>query len=450
MNICLVIIDCLRADHLGCYGYGLPTSQNIDFIAKKGVLFKNAVSQSNWTYPSLYSMLTGMYPSSIEISWWDQRINDSITVLPELLAGQGYRTGIITSFKALLNPKCFCSHFNEAIQLKIKDNIPKAINGWLSKNDNSFLLLHIGEYVHEPFRADREYVNMFLDNHTDYERVLRSEIVQTLTSSTIASKNIRKLIAKVNTRRMRLTEEQVRYLIAAYDAGIHYVDRVMADIYDMFEKSNKDYLLVITADHGQAFMEHKVIGHGLTLYEELIHVPLILLSNNQNISGSSYREIANPVELIDLFPTVLDFAGVRYNGLIDGTSLMPFINNTLDAEKGCIAEGYPYICFKSGGYKIITKHTRLDNGSEIFNPVAKSWKRRLLTRLIHHMPDKLFCLNEDPGETINMVRKRRDIYNSLKRELNEIAKRFTINSLPATEVGVDEEIEKQLKSLGYI
>ena len=445
MNICIILLDCLRADHLGCYGYPKHTSPNIDAIATESLIFENAISQSNWTYPSLYSMITGRYPSSLKIAWWDQRVNEKVMVLPELLARSSYQTGLFTFFKGLLNPDCFCSHFKETKQLKVKDNLPKALEQWITSYEKSFLLLHIGEYIHEPFYADKQYIKRFLEDDIDPEKMATSPVVDSLTSRTIASKNMRKVMAKINTKLTRLTKEQIKYLLAAYDAGICYIDRIVGELHQIVKNNSKNYLFIILADHGQAFMEHGVFGHGLTLYEELIHVPLIIDFNNK------YRgRIANTVQLMDICPTILDILGVRCNNVMDGTSLLPFFKGDTVSERWCAAEGYPYVSMRNNNYKLITKYTKLNNYKEIFNPVAKSWKRRLLANLLHYLPDKVFNMETDPYEKNNLVWKRRNIYHSLMTEVNEIAKRFTIESLPSTEVGVDEAIKKQLEDLGYI
>ncbi|MBI5740239.1 MAG: sulfatase [Nitrospirae bacterium] len=445
MNICILLLDCLRADHLSCYGYPKPTSPNIDAVAREGLLFEDAVSQSNWTYPSVYSMMTGRYPSSLAVSWWDQRVNENVPLLPEILSANGYRTGLITSFKGLLNPRCFCSHFQENEQLKIKDDLPGAVRKWTRKHDNSFLFLHIGEFVHEPFFAERKYIEMFLENGVNAEKASASKAVDALTSRTIASKDMRKVMSRINMKMTRLSGPEIAYLKAAYDAGIYCADRIVNEIYSVIRGSNKEYCFILLADHGQALMEHGVFGHGLTLYEELIHVPLIM-----DLSGRLKGKVSTPVQLMDLFPTILELLGIEHDNIIDGHSLMPLIHDRPFPERGTVAEGYPYLCVRKGGHKLITKYSRLKNYTEIYNPVAKSWKRKLLTRALHYLPDKVFSLGNDREERKNLAMREGALYRSLLDEINEIAKRFTLQCRPAHEVGIDEEILRQLKDLGYI
>ncbi len=445
MNICVILIDALRADHLGCYGYPKKTSPHIDAIAQKSLLFENAISQCNWTYPSFYSLITGRYPSSLKISWWDQRVNENVPVLPTTLACNDYHSGLVTFFKAFLNPGCFCSHFDEAKELKIKDDLPKYLDGWLRSYDNSFLLLHMGEFIHEPFISERKYVEMFLDEGIDVEKMVANKVIDSLTSRRITAKKMRKVISMINTKLIRLDQEKIKYLLAAYDAGIYYIDNIVSSLYDSVRENSKDYLFIIIADHGQAFMEHGVFGHGLTLYEELVHVPLIV-----DLNGKYYGKIPDTVQLMDLFPTILEILGIEFNHIIDGNSLWPFFNGNTLPDRGCISEGYPYLCLRKGNHKLTTQYTKLDNYKEIFNPIAKSWKRKLLTKAIHYLPDKLFNLENDPEEKNNLLRKNKELYGSLMKEINEIAKRFTLENRSAIEIGIDDEIKKQLEALGYI
>lgn len=445
MNICILIVDCLRADHLGCYGYEKPTSPVIDSISRNSMVFEKASSQSNWTYPSLYSMMTGRYPSSLRISWWDQRVNETVPLMQDSLKKKGYSSGLITSFKGLLNPDCFCSHFDEALQLKIKDDLPGNMDKWVKSHDDSLALLHIGEYTHEPFHADREIVEKFLDNKKDVDRVAGSKTLYPLLSKSVASKNMRKAMAKINLKLSRLSAREVEYLLAAYDAGISCVDKVVGELHTVFRDSGKDYLFIVTADHGQAFMEHGVFGHGLTLYEEQTHVPLIM-----DLNGKYTGRVSTPVQLMDLYPTIMDIAGMGFEHIIDGDSLWPLFNGGALRERVCVSEGYPYISVRSDDSKLITKHSRLANFDDIYSPIANSWKRKLLSRMLHYLPDKFYSLSDDPGERKNLISKKREEVSLLRNKLNEAARRFTLENLPATEVGIDEEIERQLKELGYL
>lgn len=448
MKICILLVDCLRADHLGCYGYNKNTSPHLDEIAQKSFLFARAISQCNWTFPSVYSMITARYPSTHKVSWWDQKINERFPTLPEILAKNGYHTGLFTPFKGLLNVKSFCQHFQERKEIKIAD-MPSSFSDWLNRSENSFLFLHTAEYVHEPFYADREYVRMFLADGGEAERAADSGIVEALTSRDTTFKNIRRLITRINTRRARLTGKQVEYLRAAYDAGIFYVDKFIGQIYRLIRENCRDYIFIITSDHGQALMEHKIFGHGLSLYEELVHVPLIIDVNGRYTGRSS-----SPVQLIDLYPTIMDLLDIPGKSSLDGASLVSLFGGGRFPERPCISEGFPYISLTKNGYKMITKYTRLAGYKKSSDSFAKSlegsWKKKTLARVLHYLPDQLFCLKKDPDEKKNLLWQEKIRYNSLKEELNQLYARINSEGMSPLEVGIDEEIAKQLEALGYI
>ena len=160
MEIVIFIVDFLRAANLGCYGYDKNTSPNIDTIASKNVLFKNATAQSNWTYPSLYSLLSGKYPSKLNISSFGQKINRSLKVLPEFLSEKGFHTAIFSCFKHLIDALTFGSHFDEAVYTKLNDNAVDIFRKWVNSKKDSFLLFHIGEYTHEPHCAEKKNMSV--------------------------------------------------------------------------------------------------------------------------------------------------------------------------------------------------------------------------------------------------------------------------------------------------
>lgn len=446
MHICIVLIDSLRADHLGCYGYGKKTSPHIDSIADKSAVFANAISQSNWTLPSVYSLLTGRYPSALKIVWWDQKISDTIPVITGQLEKSNYHTALFTPFKALLNPRSFCSHFKESRQIKMNDNITKAFTELIEQHKNSFLLLHIGEFVHEPFFAEEKYVTLFLEEDIDKKRVASSAVIDSLTSQKSAFKNIREIIGKINTRRIRLSREEIKYLLAAYDAGIYCVDELVGQIHNVLKREDSEYIFILTADHGQAFMEHNVFGHGLTLYDELIRVPLII-----DRGGKTSANIRDSVQLVDICPTLFELLGIEPGCRFDGMSLAPLLSGQAFPDRACLSEGYPYISIRKKDFKLITKYKKIAHyDHEAFRPIVKSWKRKLLVRILNSLPDQLFHLESDPLEKNNLLKKQSQVYQGLLSEINQIAAGFGRDGSPPEEVGIDDEIKKQLRDLGYM
>ncbi len=446
MKICMVLVDCLRPDHLGCYGYKKNTSPNIDAIASGGMVFKNVVSQCNWTYPSVYSMFTGRYPSTLQIAWFDQRVSGAFPVLPEILAKKGFKTGIFSNLKILLNREGFSSHFQESRHVLLQDNVPKLIKEWLGGAEDSFLLFHTAEYIHEPYFADKELVEKFLDDDTRKEADTESKIVQTLTSRNASGNSIREVMGAINQRVSKPAPADVKYLLSCYDAGICHVDKIMGEIYDVVKQCGDEYLFILAADHGQAFMEHRVMGHGFHLYDELVKVPFIL-----DFNGKMKGKVDRTAQLMDLFPTVLDLLGIERDFPIDARSML----TEAGGEGFAVSEGYPFITIRDNRHKLITTYNKFERYEEtvkcvLDHHVMNSWKRNMLARFLSFFGDKFFDIVNDPLEKVNVRKSEPDAYKKLRAGLEAMLEKSRKDALQSKDVGFDAEMRRQLEGLGYL
>jgi len=308
---------------LGCYGYGKDTSPNIDEMAANGACFGNAFAQSNWTYPSFYSMFSGRYPSVLRVSAFDQKIDSSVRLLPERLAKAGFATAIFSGFKVLLNQDAFSGHFNERACVCL-DDAPKTISDWFAVHDDAFLLFHEIEYIHEPFHACDELVDEFLPDSSIRSKALSNSAVRSLTTASDKGGDLRRAIGRVNKRLDRLSSTDIEYMLACYNAGIRRVDRDIAAIRSAVLDQPGENMLIVCSDHGQMFMEHGLFGHGLSVHDEVLRVPLV-------IEGTGIRQgmITECVQLLDIFPTIFEFAGLENADPCDGRSLMPALSETL-------------------------------------------------------------------------------------------------------------------------
>lgn len=446
MNICILIIDCLRADHLGCYGYHKNTSPNIDSIAGQSVLFENAYAQSNWTAPSFYSMIAGKYPSTLMISWLDQKIHRDFVVLPEYLAEKGYLTGIFTPFKMLLNPNAFSSHFTEAKELSLNEKALPEFREWIKKDKNSFLFFHTAEYVHEPYYADKQSVQMFLDNAISVPD--NSKIVEILTSKHTKKTSIMDISRKINTHLKFPSKNEIKYLMACYDAGIYHIDRFVSDIHKVLQEESDDYLFMLIADHGQAFMEHNYIGHGMGLHNEVLHVPLIVDYNN---SGNC--KVSETVQLMDIFPTIMDLMEYETDFKLDGQSFAPALKGQkLNNNRIAFADGPPNICVIKNNYKLLTtylKYWDFKTYSKLFQ--SRGIRKRDLLGLITKLGrEKLFNLRKDSGETKNICWQEKEIHKQLRAEIKSVLDDVLLEMRQPEEAPIDEDIKKQLEDLGYL
>ncbi len=448
MKIIIVSIDSLRADSLSSYGYHRETSPRIDEICREGLLFRNAYAQSNWTNPSYYSLITGLYPTVHGITRHDQKLDRRVPTLPGLLAGKGWRTFLFSNYLTLLDRKRFGGHFEEAVYFDIDRD-----EGELSRKlgevgeGDLFALIHIGNYVHEPYSAPERLVREFWPGDFPAREAIRA-----LTEETgLDDESMRNILREVNLRKIRLTAEEIAYLKARYDAGIKYVDKWLGGFFRFLrEELREETWLIITSDHGQGFFEHGFFGHGLNLNQELVRVPLIFWRGEKLKPG----EVESPAQLIDLFPTLAELAGVE-PPQVDGISLRGRLEGESLPDRTVFSERFPFVAAISGPTKMIISFYRIMPAGERFRRLKElcfrgNW-RKLLLHLYSIFKTSLYDLRSDPEEKRNLVKADK----TRAREMRELIEDWYEKSIARTGKVITEEIEdekiiEQLKSLGYL
>jgi arylsulfatase A-like enzyme len=448
MKIIIVSIDSLRADSLSCYGYKKNTSPSIDKIAGEGILFKYAYTQSNWTYPSYYSLITGLYPSTHKIEKLGQRITSNISTLPQILVKSGFRSFLFSNYYSLLDRKCLGGHFQESDYFEIDkdwDKLQKILS--LLKKDNFFMLIHIGNYVHEPYCAPKEFIRDFWEHDFPKRKVIK---ILTEVSLQFNPKSMRDIIRAINFRKILLSSYEIEFLKACYDAGIKYVDRWIGDFYGFLNSNFKDdVLLIITSDHGQGFFEHGFFGHGLNLNEELIRVPLIFWQKEKKES----RKVNSFVQLIDIFPTIGELLELKMP-TIDGVSFRECLEGA-EQTRWAICERHPLVAYIFNSKKLIISFYRLlplyERIKDFMERLSKANLRRFLFHLYSFFNTAFYDLNTDKEERKNLARSRKDEVLEMKRFLIDWYKRCKTKSLEITSEEIeDKKIKEQLKALGYM
>ncbi len=448
MKIVVIVIDALRADSLSCYGCPRETSPALDRLAGEGVLFENAYAQANWTNPSLYSFVTGLYPSRHGVEDFDQNLGEKVSTLPGFLSGAGYRTALFSNYHVLLDRARLGRHFQETRYFDI-DRDGETLRRTVAAGGESdlFLMLHVGNYVHEPYCADPREVGRFWEG--DFPR---RKIIRALTEEAgLDDESMRDVLRSINLRRQRLSRKELAFLKACYDAGIRHVDGRLQVFFDFLASLPEEVILVVTADHGQGFMEHGFFGHGLNLNQELVRVPLIFWRNR----APGGMRINSTVQLIDLFPTLLDLLGCPGSPAMDGCSFAGCLRGVEDGSRRAVCEGNPFAAGVSGGKKLIVSRYRLLEAPERTARLAELLRRRRFRRFLLHLYSifraGLYDLAADPGERHNL--KRRDPAG-FKKMLNDLKawQREVSSSIPevTTRKLEDKKTIEQLKSLGYL
>lgn len=437
LNVLFVTVDTLRADHLGAYGYVRDTSPNIDKLAKEGVLFSQAVAQWPKTTPSFASMLTSTYGHyNGLIKKGRQKIDDYFVLLPEILKNANYNTvGVVTN-PNLATAYNFNQGFDTYIEIWRKsiseeaEYVTEDALSWLRDNSHKgkfFMWLH---YVdpHAPYLPPEPYNEMYVGDKY-YDGSQRVPI----------NKPMLDHFGGILPHKQLEDHDELDYYIAQYDTEIRYTDESIGRVLDAVKAMglNDNTIIIFTSDHGESLGDHNYyFNHGLLPYDDCVRVPLII-----KIPGlkSEIKVIVQPVELINIMPTVLNILNIPVNKEAQGRSLVPLMFAG--------SNGIPEYAFTEAGYQL--NYQRMIR--------AKKWKLIYIPdkedqKIMQGMPFELYDIENDPNELNNLINVENKIADELKKELfkwMESAK--GIDGLPSLEnVSVDKESEEILRSLGYI
>jgi arylsulfatase A-like enzyme len=325
-RVILVSIDSLRPDHLGSYGYGPPTSPFIDELGRDGLVFRRAYSTTSWTLPAHVALFTGLDDYAHTVTDAGFSLSESIQTIAEELGKAGIRSSGFFSGPFLHPSFGLAQGFDEYIDCTSYAWQGTELSPWVphdrSHDDvtNPILLEKIGEWLSAREDTARDFVFIHLwDVHYDY--IAPESYVEIFDPDYRGSLTGRDISANKSLR-SGLPDRDLQHLVAQYDAEIRFTDDTLREILSMFEKRGllRHAAVIVTADHGEETLDHGRWGHGVTLFEEVLRVPLIL-----SIPGHppARSEAAEVVSLVDVFPTLCDLFGVDcdYHGI--GSSLLP-------------------------------------------------------------------------------------------------------------------------------
>ena len=386
MNILLYIIDALRADHLGCYGYGRNTSPVLDALAAEpGVVrFTHAFSPATWTKPVAASILSGCYPPAHGVRSRTDLFVRAVPRLPELLQAAGYRTAAVSTIGNVSSVLGFAAGFDDFADLYKDPELASRrevsnSGAWkLYFEEETTVVLPLAEDVHRRALDWLERTAAAARSETGRSSVTgRSDELagaarsETGRSSATGRSDTGPLIyqstnfptppwflflwaldthdpyyppegydrwrdpaysgkidgSAESVRRVR-SEADVQRLRDLYDGEISYVDEQLGRLLDALRRSGQydDTLLIVAGDHGEAFGEHGDFVHGHLAYEEVMHVPLLVkFPAALGIAGGAVDALA---QLTDIAPTVLDVLGLGEQArAMQGVSLLPAVRD---------------------------------------------------------------------------------------------------------------------------
>jgi arylsulfatase A-like enzyme len=411
-NVILISLDTLRADHLGIAGYDRDTTPNLDEIAKEGLWFDTVVAQAPWTIPSHHSIMTGTNPKKHGVTR-PGRGQTSFAPLAEVFRKDGYATAAFTGSGYMAARFGFDRGFDFYNETSGKEHKCRSDVGrvfgqakrWVTNHADRTFLLFVHTYEpHRPY-CDKHFVER---EHID-------------------------------------PKDQIKDRVARYDGDIRRADMHLGQLFEVLRSAElvEKTIVVVMSDHGEELVDRSGVlanfDHGHTLYDELLLVPLVFAGGP--VTPYAGR-ISQQVRTIDIYPTVLELAGLPVPDYVDGVSLLPLARGQAEEERaaysGATAYGPKRESIRYRDWKLIrTLGPRAVKGDEPTGPARE-----------------LYDLAEDPGERLNLAERRAEVTTDYLNLLHEIVAEADAapkpRAAPEADPPMDPQLIEQLRSLGYV
>lgn len=436
LNVVLIVIDTLAAEHVGSYGGDPRTTPRLDELASRSVRFRHAFAPAPWTQPSVASLFTSRMPSAHGVLRLRDSLPETATTLAESLRERGFATAAVVSHDLIGARHGFLQGFEHRDESAIggprestSERATDAALAWLERRPQDrpfFLFAHYFD-PHYPYLDHADF---------DFTHGFETRLTPGLGIWTLLD------------QRASLSPHDIAYLVALYREEIAATDRAIGRLLDgLAARGLSDKTLVIvTADHGEEFMRHGWIGHTRTLYDELLAVPLVV-----SLPGRfGARTVDTPVSLLDLAPTVLEAAGASPLEGSSGRSLMPLLLGrpaTDDAVRELNQRRlWAEVSFVSGK----------EEKAHLLEKTA--FKTALLAhpfKLVHDLLGdrwELYDRDTDPHELHDLAAAQPERLAALRAELAswEAARTADADGGPAPTVAPSSEEIERLRALGYI
>lgn len=463
-NIVCVVLDSVRASNCSAYGYERPTTPHLERLAAEGALYEQATSVGSWTLPVHTSLFTGLYPLRHGVTISAQALAQDVPTLAEQLTALGYRTacfsnnayissasGLSRGFEhvddlwRVTNPRgVSLPRLSQRIkQLESRGPLLRPLVGllrrakrtrtilkaWRSRRDSGatytnerirewlrdtaderpfFIFVNYME-THEPYLPPYPFNRRFLPSRFSPWRVVRSTGRRD----------------EILSQQSRTRDEDLEILEGLYDGTVRYADEKVAELTEILsaDGSLDSTFLAVTSDHGDAFGEHGHLGHRLTLYEELLRVPLVVRYPARFPRGT---RVSAPLPIGDLHPTILELAGADASADADFRSLLadPIVR--------------PVIAENTGPKSI--------NG--LVSRTLREGDLKLLWR--SDARHELYDLAADPGERDNIAAREPNTTRRLRERLEAWVRSMEERSADTGDAAYDDATLERLRGLGYV
>ncbi len=319
-NAIVVLIDTLRADRLTAYAKTRVRTPAFDKFAKESTVFERCHAPSNWTKPSCATVLTGLYPDTHKARGHSSRLASSSKMASEIFRTAGFATGAFIANGYLAAEFGFKRGWTKYINFIRENKKTEAVNVFKESLD------FIAGHKDKPFFT---YIQT-IDPHVPYDPPAEDLKLYDAQGydGPVRNRSTGNLLEEIKRKKVELNARDRRRLEALYDGEITYHDRHFGHFLDGLNKLGvlNDTAIIVCSDHGEEFFDHDSVGHGHTLYEELLHVPLVVRAPGIVPAG---KRVNTEVGLSDILPTLLQATGVPIPKGMEGHDLLPVSNDAI-------------------------------------------------------------------------------------------------------------------------
>jgi arylsulfatase len=418
-DIVLITLDAARRDHFSGYGYSRPTTPSMDRFGERALMFDNAFALAPYTLCSVPTMITGLSFLNHGVISHEHTLSPDATTLAEHLQAAGYRTACFSATPNNSPGKGFEQGYDEFFELwreagKNTSRKPHYVTRravkWLDALDDDrpiHLQIH---YIppHAPYEPESRF-NVFAD--PGYRGPCNGKF---------------KTLSGLETGRIDPADGCLEHVVNLYDGNLLAADDAVGKLLAALRSRDRwrDTVVLITSDHGEAFLEHGRMHHNSTVYDEMLAVPFILrVPPWIHVDHVDTRRL---VTLADIVPTLLGTAGIRTGGALDGVDLLSTDPGDASASRFLVAgntDKPPLLGLRTLHWKAI------------LTPSGQGW---------------LYDLDRDPAETHSLVFEDRSVFAGLSLLLTERAT-APRSLVPASETAEITDADREmLRALGYL
>ncbi len=462
-NVLILMMDATRATRLSCYGYPKATTPNLDQLAAQGVLYEQAIAPAPWTLESTASLFTGLYPSQHGTNFDHQFLEPQFTTLAEMLTAHDYQTALFGTVEWISDlfgmTRGFQSRTNYAQGLpwlrryfKKTTKFEKALRyiRWTLYSNRYGKMTHealhdMRRWFQQTHQANRPFFVMahLADPHWPWYFHPKTTQVSGPKRPRILAPDAHRFIAG----EVSFSEADLTLMNEYYDGEIRFLDDYLGKALGWLEANGhlEDTIVLVFSDHGEEIGDHGLLGHGWSVYEPELRVPMIIHHPTYFTGG---QRITEPVQSVDVFPTVMELAGVDR-----GTVPNPLFGRSLLPDK-VRANPRPFTISE----RLAPSVRRFERLMPNFDTTRIKRQLRGLRqrgpgyKLIWGSDGKheLYNLAHDPHELTDLAEREPEQLKALLAQLQQWQDSLGAVSFGQLQPEMEEVLKERLKDLGYL